>query len=560
MSEDDEEVKEADVIWAEDQDPYTLLLPTKDGFPATLACAVARTQDGQGQKASCWVAVPESAWGRRWDTRPFQKDDVLRAVSLEIACTSQASDEGQDVKSILVELSWDGTSFGAFEMYTEDLEAPPHNFGVADGGELFLPSSAVLIEALVAAKQTKAAPPKPRARPREKATAKVDGDGYTTALDGDQPATAPAGKAGPPKAVSTSVRMGALESSVSNINGRLDQIFELLNPEPKLPPPPKAKKSPQVPDELAGLALNPEQEAAIAKMIAKAGSKGKKEPDIEKLPPPKVKVTELGETDSDDGDASEADQDGGGGKGVEKAVVLLTQLLAKKSEDINSLEGIYAGQSALSLGSTGSGSALQSTGKGNGLLAMRKLICTRPEIFETMVLGHMKRGCRGTAELTSQGDPDALFFVEHRSMINDHVATATWSWLIATVINLLGCKPPKISEARARLLMGLAAAEQVSIDAGSWMYASDLLLLDQPVPFPTLSGHSTYGLKEPSTTLIDPQLFDMVTSRISSVEAVIERKKKLAPNRSEKQQESVRVKVNGKWKSVPAKPPPPKEE
>lgn len=397
-------------------------------------------------------------------------------------------------------------------------ELPAVSFGKNDEGQALLPETQPMLEGQAEAALAKKAPV-PRVRRAQQAGGE---EGYGTAQSGDQAAPV---KAAAPHPKSVEKRIGTLEGDVGKISSRIEDLFNLLEPKAKSPPArASAPKEAEVDPEVAKLGLTKEQEAAVAKMLDRP-SRFKKDPPPTKKQGKKESSNDLlGETSGEDDEVNEAPKEEPAGQPVERAICLLTQILRAKEKSSDTLEDIYAGSRA----ATSSEGTLTyaSSSKGGGLEALKRLLIKKPELFEKMIFDHMRRQNRGSAESqSSSGDPDPLFWAEHRSMIDDHPANSHWSWLMATILALLSETPPKIQEAKSRLLLGLAAAEQVAIDGGSWIYAGELLLLDQPVPSQSLSTHSARGLKEPHTTLVDAQLFQQITDK--AVEDLVERKKKL---------------------------------
>ena len=109
---------------------------------------------------------------------------------------------------------------------------------------------------------------------------------------------------------------------MSALSGRIEQLFELLDPKLKSPPPRQPR--PERNQDLDGLNLDAEQEAAIAKLLAKKG-RGKEEP---QLPQRKMrvsaKVNVLGESDEEADIGEGLDREGAEQQPVERAVMLLT--------------------------------------------------------------------------------------------------------------------------------------------------------------------------------------------------------------------------------------------
>jgi len=87
-------------------------------------------------------------------------------------------------------------------------------------------------------------------------------------------------------------------------------------------------------------------------------------------------------------------------------------------------------------------------------------------------------------------------------------------------------------EARARCGLILAMGDQMSIDRGSWVVAGEIGLEDPP-PMASFNSHTLPSEAEPPyTKLIDGRWMELILSKLSDVDSLNEKKKKLAGRRA----------------------------
>lgn len=83
------------------------------------------------------------------------------------------------------------------------------------------------------------------------------------------------------------------------------------------------------------------------------------------------------------------------------------------------------------------------------------------------------------------------------------------------------------AEAQARVGLLLAAGDQLAIDRGSWVVASELLLEDGP-PMAVFAAHTLPSeLDQPYTKLVDGRWMDLVLRKLADYDLLAEKKKKL---------------------------------
>ena len=135
----------------------------------------------------------------------------------------------------------------------------------------------------------------------------------------------------------------------------------------------------------------------------------------------------------------------------------------------------------------------------------------------------MSESASGSSD-TSLGNLDPMFYPEHRSHISNHRPRVTWSWLLGHIARALIAG--RHDEALARALLGIAAYEQLSIDAGRWTFALDVLLMEAPL-FAAFEKHVLDATAIPHSPLFDEQWWEVLATRLKDLDEFQERKKRL---------------------------------
>ena len=99
-------------------------------------------------------------------------------------------------------------------------------------------------------------------------------------------------------------------------------------------------------------------------------------------------------------------------------------------------------------------------------------------------------------------------WVEHRSKLQHYPQTIRMAWILAGAHDAMRQK--KFEEAKARILLGLVALDQASLDAGSWALAQEVLL-EPPAPFHSFVGRKLPEAWEQTTSkLLDDRVADVL--------------------------------------------------
>ena len=89
----------------------------------------------------------------------------------------------------------------------------------------------------------------------------------------------------------------------------------------------------------------------------------------------------------------------------------------------------------------------------------------------------------------------------------------------------------RVEEARARAALGVVIAEQLSLDAGSWLMANELVFEEDP-PFPQFSkneggGSASSSLRLPRPVTCDPRCSEVAIARLRDVTDFQGRKRRM---------------------------------
>lgn len=114
---------------------------------------------------------------------------------------------------------------------------------------------------------------------------------------------------------------------------------------------------------------------------------------------------------------------------------------------------------------------------------------------------------------------------ENRSRIQPYVRTIRWVWSIAGVLDDL--REGNADRARARCCLLLAAAEQESLDHGSFLLSQEILM-EPAAPLSSFQNHVLPDQTEMVTTrLVDPRWIEAFADRLKQLDNYVEMRKKL---------------------------------
>jgi len=217
---------------------------------------------------------------------------------------------------------------------------------------------------------------------------------------------------------------------------------------------------------------------------------------------------------------------------IGQALMMMTELLGRtipKAKD--ELDLAFGNAGSVSGEPGGIGPALKDATAARAVL--EGWLRDKPEmIYEAME----KRMLEGVPynSLRDDGRPDSRYWAEFRSRISSYRGPMTWGWVLAGIHDCLSREPNPsihIRRARARAICALAAADQLSIDSGSWLVASELLLENEP-PIASFEQHGSRTLTvSPFSSLVDPRHQSIHLGRLRALDEMGERKRRLAKGR-----------------------------
>ena len=240
-------------------------------------------------------------------------------------------------------------------------------------------------------------------------------------------------------------------------------------------------------------------------------------------------------SESEEDELEEAEVGGGdvGGSGsnatLNRAVVQLTKIasmLSKGKDKKNDLESLLEGSG--SAGSSGDGTLPSSRRNAAALKALQKALTENPRFVFESIEANMQSDflCRPVAP----GEPlaagvTARGWLCSRSRVQNYTNHVRWTWAVAGIWDSLMRNCPL--EARARCAVLVGAADQASIDAGSWLL-SQVALLETAPPYQAFSQHAAPTNQDlQHTALLDSRWIDIYLAHLKEVDSYQEAKKKL---------------------------------
>ena len=217
-----------------------------------------------------------------------------------------------------------------------------------------------------------------------------------------------------------------------------------------------------------------------------------------------------------------------------QAVTKLTEIaghLIKQKKKDTSLESLLdgCGPSSSADGGTGSGRRYAAA-----LRALQRTLTRRPAEISKAIERNMEADFAVRTQLPGANPVQvtARAWLEMRSRIQGFVTPVKMLWSVAGALDSL--RAGNQEECRARLNLLLAAGDQMSIDRGSWIVASEILL-EEPPPMSVFQSHVLPSEGEaPYTRLIDARWFEIFLQKLQDYDALTEKKKKLSVKKFQK--------------------------
>ncbi|CAE8614379.1 unnamed protein product [Polarella glacialis] len=213
------------------------------------------------------------------------------------------------------------------------------------------------------------------------------------------------------------------------------------------------------------------------------------------------------------------------------ALVKLTEVLAamQSRSSRSSLEETLDGASLSSLGGFGGGGGEGlSVGKKNLRPLLHKALREQPEYFSKYMEKALRDAVRdyvapstSTRETALGGRIPARTYLQTKSRIAGHRPTQFWSWQVAGALEALTDGKPE--ERKARLLLLLAAGEQLCLDGGSMLLAQELVVEEIP-PYESFQPQEGAGsLAQPWSALLNPSWASIHLQHLQETESWTER-------------------------------------
>ena len=264
-------------------------------------------------------------------------------------------------------------------------------------------------------------------------------------------------------------------------------------------------------------------------------------------------------SDEEDEELEEDDQlgDAGSGNPMERAVLQLSKIVGhlnaeKKLKKDRTLEALL--DRAESGGAQGlEGLATSSRSKSGALRSLKKLLVQQPELIYKALEHRMEEDWAQSGSLpgASSVSITARGWLEHRSKIQNFQVPVRAAWCLGGVWDAL--RAGKVDEARARCALGVASLDQLGIDKGSWLVASEVLL-EEPPPFSSFAAHRPLEIGEsPHTKLIDERWLELFLAKLKDVYEFQHKRMKLTAG-GKKQEDTPMDKDKDKGKDTKKKP------
>ena len=245
----------------------------------------------------------------------------------------------------------------------------------------------------------------------------------------------------------------------------------------------------------------------------------------------------LSETEEEAEIVPELAEEGPGGDGglgssnsVERAILELTKIAGRLSANKSKKEQLEALLDGVGAGSAAGGEGSSSGGKRNAaaLRALTKCLKENPKYIYQVIESNLQSDFESRP--VQPGEPlsagtTVRGWLTAKSRIQNYQSHVRWVWQVAGVWDaLIGGRQ---DEARARCALLVGAADQASIDQGSWLISS-VSLLEAPPPYQQFANHVAPTLQESQhTVLYDHRWLDLFLSHLKEVDSYVEAKKRL---------------------------------
>ena len=239
-----------------------------------------------------------------------------------------------------------------------------------------------------------------------------------------------------------------------------------------------------------------------------------------------------------DGELADAAAAEPSGTPIEAALVTLTSIVKelagkRKAEKEKTWDTVLEGLEGFPSVDGSSSSSSGSRSKAAALRALKSSLRLHPEQIYEAVEALMEEDLlnRRSSGGLAGSVASARSWLEHRSRLGPYANSIRLGWAIAGIWDCL--REQKYQEARARAALAIAALDQQSLDAGSWLIAQEVML-EPPPPLSSFTARRVQQLdplESFHSKLLDPRMADLLLHRVKEVEGYMEAKKKLGKAR-----------------------------
>ena len=229
-------------------------------------------------------------------------------------------------------------------------------------------------------------------------------------------------------------------------------------------------------------------------------------------------------------EVGEEDEEGSGGSGMEKAIIQLTKIASQLTENRRKdpLEQLLDGGGSGSAGSSEQSGGLGSKKNAAAHRALQKCLREKPAYLHQILEANLQSDF--LSRPVAPGEPlvsgtTARGWLTAKSRVMNYTNHVRWVWQVAGIWDAL--MADRVPEARARAGLLVAAADQASIDGGSWLLSSASLLEASP-PYQMFSHHSSPSTYESQhSALYDPRWMEVFMNFVKEMDNYQEVRKKL---------------------------------
>ena len=160
--------------------------------------------------------------------------------------------------------------------------------------------------------------------------------------------------------------------------------------------------------------------------------------------------------------------------------------------------------------------------------ALRDALVNSPSEISSVIEALMSEDLSSVSPgVAVPGQTSARAWAEHRSKVTAFPSSVWAVWLMAGALDCLRTNRPE--QARARLNLGLMIFDQMSIDKGSFVLASELAL-EVPPPLHSFRQHENHSTGQVYSRLLDPRWAEVAIGHLKEQAEFLEKRAKLGRN------------------------------